>query len=125
MSSPLRVQPPPDWNPSPSTNDWPGANAADMNADKSSTGRLAGVRNPQALRQMIEQLPDRAAAGTLIKDLSQSGVGLLYHEQLFPGEEIELELSQHVVRATVSRCRFLGPSCYEIGARVEGLQYLS
>jgi len=52
----------------------------------------------------------------LLKDISKSGVAILYHRQIFPYERFEIILYGRVIDATAVRCRRIGPKCYETGA---------
>ena len=54
----------------------------------------------------------------LIKDLSKGGIGVLYHEQIFPEERFQLFFQGRIIEVTVVRCRRLNEACYEIGGRV-------
>ena len=51
------------------------------------------------------------------RDISRGGIGFLLHEQLFPCEQVALDLPQFGnVVVTVTSCRYIGPACFEIGA---------
>lgn len=61
------------------------------------------------------QRPSQFTLG-LVTNISKDGVGLLYHQQLFPRERIVLRIEgSGVLPLTVALCRKLGPQCYEIG----------
>ncbi len=67
----------------------------------------------------LPALPEGAECGTiLIKDISKTGIGILYHRQIFPGEAFEVYFLNRVLKAVASRCRREGELCYETGARV-------
>ncbi|MFN3153544.1 hypothetical protein [Bremerella sp.] len=52
----------------------------------------------------------------LVTNISKDGVGLLYHQQIYPRERIVLRIEgSGIIPLTVARCRKLGPQCYEIG----------
>lgn len=57
-------------------------------------------------------------AKVLIKDLSRSGVGLLSHEQLWPGETFRVQLHGRQLLVRVVRCRKLADACFEVGGVV-------
>lgn len=54
----------------------------------------------------------------LIKDLSRSGIGFLYHRELYPTQRIKVHFQGRVIESTIVRCRRVGELCYEIGGRV-------
>lgn len=83
---------------------------------------LQVVGSPPGLASLADSRPSRISAGSLIKDLSRSGVGFYFHEQLFPSEQIDIKLQNHVIRAVVVRCRYLGHRCFEIGAVVHSVR---
>ncbi|HAC92300.1 MAG TPA: hypothetical protein DCF63_16980 [Planctomycetaceae bacterium] len=82
---------------------------------------LQVISSPQGLASLAESRPGRISAASLIKDLSRSGVGFYFHEQLFPSEQINIKLQNHSIRAVVVRCRYLGHRCFEIGAVVHSV----
>ncbi len=51
----------------------------------------------------------------LVKDLSKSGIALLYHTQLFPGESFDVLFHSRIITATAVRCRRIDARCYEVG----------
>ncbi len=57
----------------------------------------------------------------LIKDISKSGIAILYHRQVFPCEQFEIFIYGRVMEATAVRCRRIGPKCYETGASVSSI----
>lgn len=57
-------------------------------------------------------------AKVLIKDLSRSGLGLLSHEQLWPGETFFVNLHGRHLHVRVVRCRKLADACFEVGGIV-------
>ncbi len=60
-------------------------------------------------------------ASVLMKDMSRSGIGLLSHEQLWPGETCWIELMQRQLHVQVVRCRKLGPKCFEVGGIITSI----
>ena len=60
----------------------------------------------------------------LLKDLSKTGIGLLYHRQLFPCQKLEVDFQGRRLHAVVVRCRRLGEKCYEVGGRILGVHAL-
>ena len=60
----------------------------------------------------------------LIKDLSKKGIGILLHEQLWPGERFCVELLGRLIIAEVVRCRKLGHRCFEIGSVIDQIDDL-
>jgi|694.fasta_scaffold00235_48 hypothetical protein len=82
---------------------------------------LQVVSSPPGLASLAESRPSRSSAASLIKDLSRSGVGFYFHEQLFPSEQVTIKLHNHLIQAVVVRCRYLGHRCFEIGAVVHSV----
>jgi hypothetical protein len=60
----------------------------------------------------------QAAGRVLIKDLSRTGIGILYHEQIFPEEKFRITFQQRQIDVLSVRCRRLSSACYEIGGEV-------
>jgi hypothetical protein len=79
------------------------------------------VRCPAILRSdFVPPFMKRAKrlAKVLIKDMSRSGLGILSHEQLWPGETFWIELCDRNLHIRVVRCRKIADSCYEVGGLV-------
>jgi hypothetical protein len=57
----------------------------------------------------------------LVKDLSKTGIAILYHRQIFPCETLEIFLHGRAIEATAVRCRRIGPQCYETGAIIDSI----
>jgi hypothetical protein len=57
--------------------------------------------------------------GAIVQDFSRDGMGILYHEQLFPDERVRVLLPSISVDATVIRCRRCGPEFYELGLMLD------
>lgn len=57
-------------------------------------------------------------AKVLTKDLSRSGLGILTHEQLWPGETFWIALHGRRLHVRVVRCRKLADACFEVGGNV-------
>ena len=72
--------------------------------------------------QVSRPLPAFARASTpdgiLVRDVSRRGLRFLFDQQLFPGEQLKIWLPEAELTAEVTRCRRLGPRCYEIGVRL-------
>lgn len=54
----------------------------------------------------------------LVKDISKCGLGLLAHEQLWPEEQVTLRFLGKQAVAKIVRCRRMGKSCFECGAKL-------
>ena len=61
---------------------------------------------------------DKRLAKVLIKDMSRSGLGILSHEQLWPGETFWIELRDRRLHIRVVRCRKIADRCFEVGGVV-------
>lgn len=61
---------------------------------------------------------EKRLAKVLIKDMSRSGMGILSHEQLWPGETFWIELCDRRLHIRVVRCRKIADSCFEVGGLV-------
>lgn len=85
-------------------------------------GNLTILSTPEALRGNLEQINDRKNSHVVIKDLSRTGLGIYFHDQLYPLERIQVQLQHRKLTAIVVRCRYLGPKCFEIGAKVISVQ---
>jgi hypothetical protein len=57
----------------------------------------------------------------LVKDISKTGIAILYHRQIFPCEHFEIFLHSRVIDASAVRCRRIGPNCYETGAIISSI----
>ncbi|MCA9131992.1 MAG: hypothetical protein KDA45_02510, partial [Planctomycetales bacterium] len=68
---------------------------------------------------------DKRNGKVLIKDLSRSGIGILYHQQLYPEEQFQVRFQGRLLHALVVRCRRLGPLCYETGGRIVALETIA
>ena len=60
----------------------------------------------------------------LVKDISRSGIGILFHQQMYPTERFWIELKHRRLHVTVMRCRKLGAACFEVGASIEAIESL-
>jgi hypothetical protein len=60
----------------------------------------------------------------LIKDVSQRGVCLLTHKQLFPEESFILNFNSRIIEARIVRCRRLNQRCFECGAEIKSFRNL-
>ena len=78
---------------------------------------LGNIRfsHSQLLLQFDLIANDHCQGTVLIKDLSKTGIAILYHRQVFPGECFEILLHGRTIEATAVRCHRIGPKCYETG----------
>lgn len=60
----------------------------------------------------------------LLKDMSKTGIAILYHRQIFPSERYEIFLHGRVIDAAAVRCRRIGPKCYETGAIINSIAFI-
>ncbi len=81
-----------------------------------SDATLSFLHGPANLIQGIDPLPNQSTI--LIKDLSRSGIGFLYHRQLYPTQALKVVFQGRDIETLVVRCRRLGDRCFEIGGRV-------
>jgi hypothetical protein len=57
----------------------------------------------------------------LLVNLSRGGLAILHSEQLFPHEQMRVTLPDGTSRTvSVTRCQWLGPSCFMIGGEFRG-----
>ena len=68
--------------------------------------------------------PDNEADVALLKDISRTGIAILYHEQVFPDECFSLHFQNRQFDVTVVRCRRIAQACYEIGGIINSLTTL-
>ncbi len=61
-------------------------------------------------------------ATVLLKDLSKTGVAVLFHRQIYPGECATIRLHGRELRVVFQRCRRLGSMCFEAGAVVKTVE---
>lgn len=88
-----------------------------------SIGDILMKHTPSRLRGDLKERNKRAGK-VLIKDLSRTGIGVLYHQQVFPEEQFQIRFQGRLINAVVVRCRRLGEKCYEIGGRIASLETL-
>lgn len=67
---------------------------------------------------------DTRQGTVLVKDISKTGIAILYHRQILPCERFEIFLHGRVIEATAVRCRRIGPQCYETGSVVDSIESL-
>jgi hypothetical protein len=80
--------------------------------------RQLRLRAVMELRQSLPAIErERAFHCIYVRDISRTGIGFLHADELFPGEECRLWLSQKEMHMTIVQCRRKGPRCYVIGAR--------
>ncbi len=84
-------------------------------------GDLLLTHTPPVLRDGLSKRTKRTGK-TLIKDLSRSGIGILYHEQIFPEELFQIRFQGRLINSIAVRCRRLGVQCYEVGGRIVSLE---
>lgn len=72
---------------------------------------------PRLLQNIVPRNMTARTVG-LLKDLSRTGIAILYHEQLYPNETLKIQLWGKTIEFKVIRCRRLGDSCYEIGGTI-------
>ncbi|MEX2186761.1 MAG: PilZ domain-containing protein [Pirellulales bacterium] len=110
---PCRVQLPLDWEEQFEGEGYVASYAGEFRANF----RYRASR--RAVVQIGGELPafprDGGMFGAFVQDFSRRGMGLLYHEQLFPEERVRVLLPSVSVDGTVVRCRRRGPDCYELG----------
>lgn len=66
---------------------------------------------------------DTCQGTMLVKDISRTGIALLYHRQIFPCERFEVFIHRRIISATAVRCRRIGPKCYETGAIIDAIAF--
>jgi hypothetical protein len=85
-----------------------------------SLGNIRFSRQP--LSQQIDLIASDEGQGTvLVKDLSRTGIAILYHRQIFPGERFDIIVHVRAIDATAVRCRRIGTQCYEVGATINSI----
>lgn len=85
--------------------------------------RCARARIPcRAVMWFVRSLPafprSDGLVGIYTADLSRHGIGILCHEQLFPGEEVRILLPTSYLDVTIVRGRRAGPKCFEAGCSI-------
>lgn len=76
----------------------------------------------QRHRLLFDSIAADEQQGTvLVKDLSRTGIAILYHRQIFPGERFDILILGRAIDATAVRCRRIGPQCYETGATINSV----
>ena len=60
----------------------------------------------------------------LMKDISRTGIAILYHEQVFPEERLCIQFQNRLFEVTVVRCRRISKACYEVGSVIDSLTSL-
>ncbi len=86
-----------------------------------SVGDILLTHTPPVLRDGLTKRAKRSGK-VLIKDLSRSGIGVLYHQQIFPEEQFQIRFQGRLINTVAVRCRRLGMHCYEIGGRIVSLE---
>ena len=85
-------------------------------------GKVLITSSPQAVRADLRSSQNAPQIHTVVKDISRTGVGIYFHEQMFPLEQFDLEFQKRLIKCLVVRCRYLGPCCFEVGAKVLKVQ---
>ena len=88
-----------------------------------SIGDILMMQTPSMLRFGLMER-NRRAGKVLIKDLSRTGIGVLYHQQIYPEEQFQIRFQGRLINAVAVRCRRLGEKCYETGGRIVSLETL-
>lgn len=88
-----------------------------------SIGDLMLAYTPAGLRGGLTGR-DKRTGKVLIKDLSRSGIGVLYHLQIFPQEHLQIRFQKRLINMVVVRCRRLGEKCYEVGGRIASIEII-
>ena len=86
-----------------------------------SVGEMLHRRTPPALLLGLAER-GRRTGKVLIKDLSRSGIGLLFHTQIYPQERLQIRFQGRLIDTVFVRCRRLGECCYDIGGRIMALE---
>jgi hypothetical protein len=60
----------------------------------------------------------------IVREISQSGCGILAHQQWFPNQTLTLTFPDAEVAARVMRCRYLAHECFAVGLRITGYRRL-
>lgn len=84
---------------------------------------IAFIDMPRAVQAEIGL--ERTKTGrVIVSDLSRTGIGILFHEQIFPLETFEVHFQGRVLSVTAVRCRRLGDLCFETGGTVTSVRTL-
>jgi len=86
-----------------------------------SIGDILLQHSPPILRKGLVGRAKRSGK-VLIKDLSRTGIGVLFHQQVFPEEQFQIRFQGRLINSIAVRCRRLGNMCYEIGGRIVSLE---
>lgn len=88
-----------------------------------SIGDILIMYTPSQLRFGLMER-DRHEGKVLIKDLSRTGISVLYHHQIYPEEQFQVRFQGRLINAVAVRCRRLGEKCIETGARIVSVETL-
>lgn len=83
-------------------------------------GQIEFTYRPPILKGKVG-FRSRTVGDVLIKDLSKAGIGVLYHEQIFPEEKFNITFQGRLMRVCAVRCRRLCEDCYEVGGLIESV----
>lgn len=84
-------------------------------------GQIKFTYTPPILKEKPE-FRNVTQGSILIKDLSRIGIGILYHEQIFPEEKFDIHFQGRIIHVCAVRCRRLCDDCYEVGGRIVSLE---
>ena len=83
----------------------------------------AGIQfTSQPLAAIASQVEPEMFGTVLVKDISKSGIAILSHHQIYPGEQCLIYLNGRAITVIANRCRRLGPYCYEVGAVIDEVE---
>jgi hypothetical protein len=84
-------------------------------------GRLKVFSIPRIILESNDK-PQDAFVPTVVKDLSRTGIGIYFCEQMYPLQSFEVEFQGRIISASVVRCQYINSQCYEIGAIIENVR---
>lgn len=80
----------------------------------------------KAILEILAHLPafprDFRLGGVFTRNLSATGLGFLFHRQLYPGERVRIHLPGRGLEGPVARCVRLARKCYDVGLVLENLR---
>jgi hypothetical protein len=83
-------------------------------------GFLKITSQPRVLKE-AQGSSTEICGGAVVKDISRNGIGVYFHEQLYPLQKFEVEFQGRSISALVVRCRFISKNCYEVGAIIQSV----
>ena len=89
--------------------------------------RMARLRIcPPAVLEFTNPLPafprPNGQSEVIIKDMSKPGVGLLYDQQLWPGEEVTIYFQGRSIEYSICRCQRVSAKCYIVGGLLKNIK---